>query len=86
MTKAEDDLADNRRLFGCAIGAWIMPTAVRSDEASASFGPHVPRLYGEPAMVLENPIHHFPCGFHRILAGEQCPIAFHCVPQEPFVR
>ena len=75
------------RLFGCAIGAWVMPSTIRSDEHISLFrSPGAAFVAANPMMVLENPIDHLPCGFNRVLASEQRPIASHSVAQKPFVR
>ena len=85
-TKLEEELAENRRLFGCAIGAWIMPSAIPSDQCVSLFRPPRTALVAaNPMMVLEDSIHHLPRGFNYILAGEEGPLAFHGVAQEPFV-
>src|ERR1039458_5241609 len=73
--------------FRCAIGAWIMPTAVGGNECVSFFrSPCAAFVTANPRMVLQNSIDHFPCSFNRVLAGEECPVALHCVAQEPFVR
>ena len=85
-TKPEEDFAENGRLFGCAIGAWVVPTAVRSDEGVSLFRPPGSALVtANRVMVLENAIDHLPRRFDRVLACEERPIALHGIAQEPFV-
>ena len=64
-----------------------MPTAVRGDECVSLFRPPCAAFVAaNRVMVLQNPIDHLPCGFNRVLAGEERPVAFHGVAQKPFVR
>ena len=85
--RRERGFAENRRLFGRAIGAWIMPTAVWSDERVSLFRPPGAAFVTENrVMVLEDPIDHLPCGFNRVFASEERPVALHGVAQKPFVR
>src|SRR5579863_1938497 len=74
-------------LFGCAIGAGIVPAAIRSDERVSLFrAPCAAPVTANPVMVLEDSIHHFPCGFNGVFAGEERPVALHGISQKPFVR
>ena len=85
--KLEEDFAENKRLFGFANGAWIMPTAVCSDERVSLFGPPGAAFVATSrVMVLENSIDYLPCGFNRVLTGEERPVTLHGVAQKAFVR
>lgn len=85
--KLKADFDQNKRLFGCAIGAWIMPAAIGGDKRVGPFRPPGAAFVSANRMVvLEDSIDHFPCSFNRVLAREERPVALHCVTQKPFVR
>ncbi len=82
--KLDENTAENKRLFGCAIGARVMPAAICSDKCVSLFRPPSSAFVaGNREMVLEDPIDHLPCGFNCILACEERTVALHGIAQKP---
>src|SRR5664280_3803 len=66
--------------------AWVVPTAVRSDNHVSLFRPPTSTPVGTSLVVpLKDWVNYRPGGFHRVLTSEECSIAAQGVAQEPLV-
>jgi hypothetical protein len=64
-----------------------MPTTGSGYDRICRFRPPGAALiWADRVMGLEDPIDNRPCGFNRVLACEERPIAMHGIAQEPLVR
>src|SRR5450432_544185 len=65
---------------------WGCANRVRSDNRVSLFRPPTSAPVGASLVVpLKDWVNYRPCGFHRVLASEECSIAGQGVAQEPLV-